>query len=397
MKELLARAEELQGQMTEWRRKIHQEPEIGLDLPKTSGFVMNKLEEFGYSPEMIEGGSVVALISGPVSGRCIMIREDMDALPIKEEAEVSYKSRNDHMHACGHDMHTAMLLACAQMLKEYQPKIEGTVKLLFQTGEETLQGANAAIAGGVLENPKVDAAITLHVDALSQWKHGVLTLAQPGVVLASCDTYHIDITGKGGHGAYPDQTVDPINVGAHIHLALQEILSRELCASDTAVLTQGVFRSGDAPNIIPHTAHLEGTLRTYDENVREKCLKRLEEICTSTAQAFRAEAKVTVIGGCASFINDKELFESAESYLLELVGETDYVHEGEAGVCFASEDFSNISRKVPSIQLGLAVGSVQDGCKYPMHHPKVVFREEYLYRGAAAIAYTAFRYLQDHH
>lgn len=397
MKELLSRAKELQEQMTAWRRQLHSEPEIESELPRTREFVTGKLKEFGYSPEVIEGGSIVALISGPVTGKCMMIREDMDALPIAEEADVPYKSRNNYMHACGHDMHTAMLLACAKMLKEYEAKLEGTVKLLFQASEENLRGANAAIVGGVLENPRVDAAITLHVDALSQWKQGVLTLAQPGVVLSSCDTYHIDITGKGGHGAYPDQAVDPINVGAHIHIALQEILSRELCASDTAVLTQGVFRSGDAPNIIPHTAHMEGTLRTYDEDVRKKCLKRLDEICTGTARTFRAEVKVTVTGGCASFCNDKELFESAEGYLLELVQKDNYVHEGEAGVCFASEDFANISIRVPSIQLGLAVGSVQDGCQYPMHHPKVVFQEAYLYRGAAALAYTALRYLQDHH
>lgn len=397
MNDLLKRAKELQTQMTEWRRQLHREPEIGSELPKTRKFVTEKLKEFGYDPTEIEGGSIVALISGPVSGRCIMIREDMDALPIIEEAEVPYKSTNCYMHACGHDMHTAMLLACAQILKEYEHKLEGTVKLLFQAGEETLQGAAAAIAGGVLENPSVDAAITLHVDALSQWPDGVLTLAQPGAVLASCDTYHIDITGKGGHGAYPDQAIDPINAAAHIHIALQEILSRELCASEEVVLTQGVFKSGDAPNIIPHTAHLEGTLRTYDEEVRKTCLKRMEEICCGIAQSFRAEADFTVISGCASFYNDPQLFEAAEGYLLELVEKENYIHEGEAGVCFASEDFSNISQKVPSIQLGLVVGSIQDGCQYPMHHPKVAFQEKNLYRGAAALAYTAVRYLQEHH
>lgn len=397
MKEFLERAKELEEQMVEWRRRLHREPEIESELPRTREFVIGKLKEFGYCPVEVEGGSVVALISGETSGQCIMIREDMDALPMTEEADVPYKSKNDYMHACGHDMHTAMLLACAQILRECEHRLNGTVKLLFQASEENLRGADAAISGGVLEHPRVDAAITLHVDALSQWRHGVLTLAQPGVVLSSCDTYQIDITGKGGHGAYPDQTVDPINVGAHIHIALQEILSRELCASDTAVLTQGVFRSGDAPNIIPHTAQLKGTLRTYDEHVRQKCLKRLEEISSYTAQAFRAEAEVTVTGGCASFYNDEKLFEAVERYLIELVQEKNYVREGEAGVCFASEDFANISRKVPAIQIGLAVGSIEDGCQYPMHHPRVVFQEEYMYRGAAALAYTAFRYLQEHH
>lgn len=395
MVDLLTCAQAMQGEMAAWRRHIHANPEIGEELPETTLFVTAKLREFGCEPKEICKCCVVAEIQGTRPGKCILLRADMDALPIKEMTELPFKSVNGYMHACGHDIHTAMMLAVSRLLMENRDQFAGTVKVVFQPGEEVLLGSAHMIEAGVLENPKVDAALTMHVDSLSNYSVGSVTLVDPGAILSSCDLYRIEITGKGCHGASPEQGTDPINVGAHIHLALQELLSREAGARNVAVLTQGIFHAGDAANIIPQTAYMEGTLRTFDEALRKKLLKRMEEICVYTARAFGAEASLIHEGGCASFINNPELFEEIQAFLRDFLGGY-YVHEGPAGVYVASEDFSNVSQMVPTLQLTLVTGSADAENAFPMHHPQVVFDESPMYRGAAAMAGCAMHYLQQH-
>ena len=391
----LARAKELQGEMVAWRRHIHANPEIGEDLPETALFVKSKLLEFGLEPVEIFPCCLVVTISGPKEGKCILLRADMDALPMEEETDLPFKSTNGYMHSCGHDIHTAMMLAASKILHEYRNELAGTVKIVFQPGEETFQGSKHMMEAGVLENPHVDAALTMHVDGLSAYPVGSVTLVEPGIVLASCDNYRINIKGKGCHGATPNQGVDPINVGAHIHIALQELMSREINGADVACLTQGTFHAGVVPNVIPDTAYMEGTLRTFDEDLRSRLLDRIREICEYTAKAFRAEAVFEVLGGCATFLDDPVLFGEVEGYLKELLGDY-YVHEGPEGVYMASEDFSNVTHVVPSLQLDMVLGCFRDGAKYPMHHPKIVFDESPMYRGAASMAYAAYKYLQTH-
>lgn len=396
MNNILEEAKKLQEDLVSYRRWLHQNPETGEHLPQTKKFVMDKLTEMGYEPQEFGDSGLAVLAGNPDSGKCILVRGDMDALPIKEETTLSFRSENGNMHACGHDMHTAMLLGAAKLLKRYEAELKGCVKLMFQPAEETMTGAEMMVREGILENPKVDAAVTMHGDGMSDYDLGKVTMVAKGVCMSSCDTYRIEIEGVGTHGAFPNQGVDPIMVGANLCQALQEIIAREIKASDIVVLTQGTFHAGIAPNVIPDTAYLEGTIRTFDKEVRTYVKRRVEEITQSIATAFRAKAKCIWNGGCQPLYNDPEVFEDAGRYIRELLGEDGLVIEGEEAIPFASEDFSNILDLVPGIQMFLVTGSIKNGASVPMHNPKIVFDESPMYIGAATLAYVASRWLEEH-
>ena len=253
--DLLQEAKQLQPELLQCRRTIHRHPETGFDLQETKALVKRQLTEMGYSPQECGKCGLVALAGGKKKGRTILIRADMDALPIEEAAEVEYRSETPgRMHGCGHDMHTAMLLGAARLLKAHEDELEGTVKLMFQPAEELFQGADDMIGAGVLENPHVDAAVMIHVVPGLPLPSGIVLVPGAGTGMASCQQYRIVVKGKGGHGAMPHVSVDPITAAAHIHLALQEISSRELGPDEFGVFTTGMFRAGDASNIIPDTA-----------------------------------------------------------------------------------------------------------------------------------------------
>lgn len=396
MKNLLEEAKKIQEELVACRRKIHQYPEIGEHLPQTKKFVREKLVQMGYQPQEFGDSGLAALAGDPEFGRCILLRADMDALPMREETELPFRSENGNMHACGHDMHTAMLLGAASLLKSHESELPGCVKLMFQPAEETFTGAAMMIREGILENPKVDAAVTMHGDGMSEYDTGKMTMITEGVAMASCDSYRIEIEGVGTHGAFPNQGVDPIMAGMNIYNALQEIITREIKASDVAVLTQGTFHAGTAANIIPDTAYMEGTLRTFDKEIRKYIRQRVEEITMSVAAAFRAEARCIWNGGCQPLYNDPEVFEDVSGYIRELLGQEGMVIEGEEAVPFSSEDFSNILDLVPGIQMFLVTGSMKEGADVPMHNPKIVFDESVMYIGAAVLAYVASRWLEEH-
>ena len=212
-----------------YRRTIHSNPEVGQELPKTKKYVMDKLVEFGYSPEEICESGIVATIKGNKPGKTFLLRADMDALPIAEKTSCDFKSTNGCMHACGHDMHTAMLLGAARLLKENQDEIEGTIKLVFQPDEEGFTGSKKMIKAGVLENPKVDAALAMHVHSGTPSN---VVLCGLGTSIAGCNRFRIVVKGKGCHGAMPETGIDPINIAAHIYLAIQTILTREISATE---------------------------------------------------------------------------------------------------------------------------------------------------------------------
>ena len=396
MKNFLEEAKKMQEELVAFRRKIHQNPEIGEHLPQTKKFVREKLVQMGYQPQELGDSGLAALAGDPGSGRCILLRADMDALPMREETELPFRSENGNMHSCGHDMHTAMLLGAASLLKSHESELPGCVKLMFQPAEETFTGAQMMIREGILENPKVDAAITMHGDGMSEYDAGKMTMITKGVAMASCDSYRIEIEGIGTHGAFPNQGVDPIMAGMNIYNALQEIITREIKASDVAVLTQGTFHAGTAANIIPDTAYMEGTLRTFDKEVRMYIRQRVEEITMSVAAAFRVKARCIWNGGCQPLYNDPEVFEDVSGYIRELLGQEGLVIEGEEAVPFSSEDFSNILDLVPGIQMFLVTGSMKAGADVPMHNPKIVFDESVMYIGAAVLAYVASRWLEEH-
>ena len=397
---LVEEAKALQPQLQEVRRELHKHPELGFDLVFTKPFVKEKLEKMGYKVQECGKAGLIALAGGKKPGRTILLRGDMDALPVQEEADVPFKSQTDgKMHGCGHDMHTTMMLGAAKLLKDHEDEIEGTVKLVFQPAEEIFQGSEDMIRAGELENPAVDAAVMIHVIAGMPLPSGMLLVPGGGVSMCSCEQYHIDVKGKGGHGSMPYMTVDPITAAAQIHLALQEISSRELGPDEYAVFTTGKFCAGDASNVIPDHAEMWGTIRTQDLDgkVGEKVKSRMTEIVTGIGTAMRCEAKVESYDFCPAMIIDEALSKSGYSILCELFGEQvldmNQMTGGKAGG--GSEDFAFVSHKVPTVGFFLTAGSLQEGYLYGQHNPKVRFDDSVLYRGTAAYAYLALRWLEE--
>ena len=404
-KQLWEEAAKLQETLVTDRRYLHVHAETGFDLTDTLAFVKKELQEMGYEPEKCGKAGLVALAGGKKPGKVFLIRGDMDALPIEEQADVDFACPNGRMHACGHDMHTTMMLGAARLLKEHEDEIQGTVKLMFQPSEETFEGSKDMIAFGLLENPKVDAALMIHVMAGMPFEAGTVVVSSPGVSAPAADYFEITVRGKGCHGSMPNTGVDPLNAAAHILIAIQEIHARELAMSDQAVLTIGTMNAGTAANVIPDSVVMGGSLRTFDEDTRSFMKERLIQISEGIAKAFRAEAEVTFGSGCPTLVNDKELAVCAEKYVKELMGkgrafsaeELNAMSNGEKSSKTAgSEDFAYVSQEVPSIMLALAAGQPQKGYCYPQHHPMVKFDEDVLAGGSAVYAYTAMRWLEEH-
>lgn len=394
-----------EAEIIENRRYLHMHPETEFDTKDTIAYVTKELTAMGYDPKPCGKAGITALAGGKKAGRVFMLRADMDALPLTEEADVAFPSQNTgKMHACGHDMHTAMLLGAARLLKEHENEIQGTIKLMFQSAEEIFEGSNDMIQAGVLENPAVDAALMIHVAPGMPMPAGTAIVCDGGVSAPGCDFFTIHVKGKGCHGSMPNNGVDPVNAAAHIVTALQEIHARELSLMDEAVLTIGSIHGGSAPNIIPDMVELTGTIRTYDEEVREFIKSRLTEISQGIAASFKAEATVSFGSGCPCLFNNPELADCTLGYLKELLGQGAFsVSQLNAmsgtqkpPKSTGSEDFSYISQKVPSIMLALAAGNPQQGYQYPQHNAKVKFDEAALAYGSAIYSYTAMRWLEEH-
>lgn len=401
---ILEEAKSMSQELIKKRRYLHENPETEFNLAKTLEFVESELINMGYEPIHCGKAGLIAIAGGKKQGKTFLIRGDMDALPIKEESELEFASKNGCMHACGHDMHTTMMLGAAKILKEHEDEINGTVKLMFQPAEEIFEGSNDMIENGVLENPKVDAALMIHVMANSPFRPGSVIVSAPGVSAPAADYFEIKVQGSGCHGSMPNTGVDPISVSAHILLALQEINARELSVTDKAVLTIGTIHAGKASNAIPDTATMGGTIRTYDEETRTFIKGRMTEIAQNTASAFRAKAEVVFGSGCPTLVNDEDLSKCAEKYTEELLGKEmafSVAHltrmaRGQSSKSAGSEDFAYISHKVPTIMLALAAGQPEKGYCYPQHHPKVKFDEEALPYGSSVYAYLAMRWLMEH-
>ena len=397
---ILSQALNFGNEITDARRYLHMHPGTGFDIGESVEFVRCQLEKMGYEPMRCGRAGIVALAGGKRPGRTFLLRADMDALPISEEADVDFRSENGRMHACGHDMHTAMLLGAARILKEHEDEICGTVKLMFQPAEEIFQGAGDMLDAGVLENPKVDAAMMIHVMAGMPMAPGTVIVSAPGVSAPAADYFEITVQGVGCHGSMPNMGVDPLNAAAHILIALQEINARELGLADKAVVTIGTMHSGNAANAIPDKAVMGGSIRTYDEDVRAIIKRRLTEISTGVASAFRARAEVTFGSGCPTLKNDPALSKAIGGYMKELLGNeralnaADMAGDG-ASKSAGSEDFAYVSQRVPSVMLALAAGQPEKGHSYPQHHPKVTFDEAALPAGSAVYAYAAMRWLEE--
>lgn len=384
------RALELKDETIANRRHIHKNAETGLDLPKTKAYVMKKLTEYGLEPKDCGYGVTATLGKG---GKVLLLRADMDALPMPEESGEEFACpTGKEAHTCGHDFHAAMLLTAAKMLKEKEDTLEGTIKFMFQPAEETFEGSKNMIENGMLENPPVDAALAYHVSP-GKMPIGLFMYNDKDTMMYSVDGFKITIHGKGSHGAYPHVGVDPINIGVHIHLALQELIARESDPTHSCVLTIGQFAGGTAANIIPETAVLQGTIRTNKPEARELLVRRMKEVAEKTAAVYNGTVDIEMISEVPPLICNPKLTDEVVGYMQELgiPGLTPY-----PGIsASASEDFAVIAEKVPSTFMYLSAGYLDERGQYPAHHPKAQFNEDVCPIGAACLAHCASQWLKN--
>lgn len=388
--EFYERALELREETVTHRRWLHRNAEVGLHMPKGQAYVLEQLRNYGLEARPCGHGVTAEL--GKKGGRTILLRADMDALPMPDESGESFSCpTGTEAHTCGHDLHTAMLLTAAKMLKEKEDMLCGSVRFMFQPAEETFEGAKDMMANGILEG--VDAALAYHVGS-GRTPMGLFMYNSGGIMMYAVDGFRITIHGRGAHGAYPHNSIDPINIGAHICLALETLIAREADPSKSCVLTIGSFFAGSAPNIIPDTAVLQGTLRTNDRDSREKMVRRLKEVVQKTAEAFGGTAETRMLFEVPPLICDPSTTAEMVGYMEELpIPGLDSVPDMSISV---SEDFAFIAEKVPSVFMYLSAGYMDERGDAPVHNPKVQFNEEVCPIGSACLAHCAARWLKEH-
>lgn len=375
------------------RRWLHENPELGFQEFKTAEFVRQRLETLGV--EDIRTGIAVTGVTGLIHGTAegpghnVLVRADMDALPMQEENDVEYKSQNDGvMHSCGHDAHTAILLGVARILMERRDQFSGTVKVLFQPSEEQgTGGAKPMIEAGVLNDPPIDAVFGLHM--ASGNPTGEIRVGT-GPIMAAADSYQIHIQGRGGHAARPQLAIDPVLIGMHIGVALQTIVSRNADPMDALVISNCMFHAGDAGNIIPDTARMEGTVRTFTPEMRDLAEARLKEIATSTAKMMGGEATVTYRRGYPATVNDAEMADLVREAAREVMGEENVLDRPPA---MGAEDFSYFLLEKPGCFFNVGCRNEERGIVWGHHHPRFDVDEESLGYGVATMVNTVLKYL----
>jgi amidohydrolase len=379
------------------RRYLHENPELGFREFKTAAFVAERLQALGV--EDIRTGvnqtGVTGLIRGTLDGpgkdRVALIRADMDALPIHEENDVEYRSQTDGvMHACGHDAHTAILLGVARTLMGRRDQFAGTVKLLFQPSEEEGPGgAIGMIAEGVLENPHVDACFALHM--AQEVPCGIVIVA-PGPILAAPDGFTITIQGKGGHAAAPHRSVDPVVAGSMLVMALQTVVSRNVDPIESAVVTVGKFAAGEAFNVIPDTALLGGTVRTFSPEVRDLAEERIKAICAGIAATTGTEIHLQYDRGYPATVNDPRAVEVIRTAARQVVGEDRVITPPPI---MAGEDFSYFLLERPGAMFQVGTRNEERGLVWGHHHPRFDIDEESLAVGVETMATAVVTYLEQ--
>lgn len=380
---------QLQSRLVRWRRHLHRFPELGFREKQTSTFIREHLTEWGIPHQTVVGTGVVATIEGRSRAKVLAIRADMDALPIQEANLVDYRSQIDGvMHACGHDGHTAIALGTAYYLWHHRQELGGTVKILFQPAEEGPGGAKPMIEAGVLDNPPVDGILGLHI-----WNNLPLGTigVKAGPLMGAVEIFDCTITGKGGHGAIPQQTIDAVVVGAQVVNALQTIVSRNIDPLDSAVVTIGKFQSGDAPNVIAHTAHLSGTVRYFNPNLEHFIHDRIDQIIKGVCQCHGATYTLDYRKYYPPVVNDPAMTDLVRSVAAETI---------EASVIpdcatLAAEDMSFFLQAVPGCFFFLGSANAAKGLNYPHHHPRFDFDETVLGIGVEMFVRCTERFFAD--
>jgi len=393
LKETIKRlATESAEKVVSYRRHLHANPELSFEEKETSAFVAGILTDMGLAPKVMADTGLVALIQGKNPGmRTLALRADMDALPIQEQNEVPYKSTNPGvMHACGHDVHTSSLLGAAGILNEVKESFEGTIKLIFQPGEEKIPGgASLMIKDGVLENPPVANIIGQHVMPLIDvGKVGF----RPGMYMASADEIYLTVKGKGGHGAMPDLSVDPVLIASHIVVALQQVVSRNADPKIPTVLSFGKVIANGATNIIPGEVKLEGTFRTLDEEWRAKAKQLITRIAQGTAESMGGTCEVNIMHGFPYLENDPELTKRSRKSAEEFLGKENVL---DLDLWMAAEDFAFYSQRVGACFYRLGVRNEAKGITSSVHTPTFDIDEDALKVGAGLMAWLAVQELNS--
>jgi amidohydrolase len=370
------------------RRDFHMHPELGFREVRTAGIVSRELHSLGLevTTGVAETGVVAMIEGGP--GPVVLLRFDMDALPIQEETGAEYASQTPGvMHACGHDGHTAIGLAVARLLQAHRQELNGSVKLVFQPAEEGMGGAPRMIREGVLENPRPEAALALHVwnDKPLGWV-GVA----PGPVMATAETFRILVTGKGGHGALPHLAVDPVLAASQIVVGLQSIVARNVSPLQAAVVTVAAIRGGEAFNVIPPVVEMKGTIRTYEPEIRALVLERFQQVVECTAEAYGCQAQVEISFLTPAVVNDPEITAGVQRLVSQVLPEAT-LDTGERTM--GSEDMAYILQEVPGCFMFIGSANAEQRLEAPHHHPRFDFDEQALPRAAALMAAAAVDYL----
>ncbi|MGQ9732060.1 MAG: M20 metallopeptidase family protein [Candidatus Zipacnadales bacterium] len=370
------------------RREIHRHPETALQEHQTAALIAQQLSKAGIEVHTGVGKTgVVGIVRGAKRGKCIALRADMDALPIPEKTGLPYASQIPGvMHACGHDCHVAMVLAAGWVLQQHRERLKGCVKLIFQPAEESVCGAPLMIAHGVLERPKLDAIVAVHV-----WKNPVGTISlRYGEHLAAADRFTITIQGKGGHGATPHLAADPVLAAANVILALQQIVARRLDPVRPAVVSVCRINGGSAFNIIPDEVTVQGTARTFGGSTQDLVEEELKRVAKGAAKTYGCRAKVSYTRSCPALVHNEALTRLTQKVCEELLGEKKVIIEREP--CMGAEDFAFFAAHVPATQV--AVG-IQDphGPEVVFHSSHFVVDERGLLVGAQALVCVAWRFL----
>ena len=377
------RAAELYDEMVRNRRHIHQNAEVGMNLPKTVAYVKQELASYGYdNVQEIAGGVTCTAGNG---GKVLLIRGDMDALSQVEDTGLPYACTTGACHSCGHDMHTAMLLAAAKMLKEKEAELNNTIKFMFQAGEEELEGAKAMIEAGILENPHVDCAMAMHN---GNTKTGIIRYSYSNARGAT--GFKVLVHGKGCHGGRPYIGVSAASAAANILTISQQILGMEIEPGGTDSLTFGRIDAGKAANIIPGEAVLEGTIRSINNETLAFMKSRFVEVVENVARALRTTVDIEFNPDTVALENNKELVDEFKNYIFEICPEA----EEDKSLRFC-DDFAAFSVLVPSLYIFIGAGSPEEGYTVPAHNPKFMRDEEAMKVGAATYANCAYRWAQN--
>ncbi|MFJ7661179.1 M20 family metallopeptidase [Lysinibacillus sp. NPDC097162] len=385
--ETLILAENFQEEFIHHRRHLHQHPEIGFELPNTVAYVEKTLLSMGLTPQKVgQAGLVVTIGNG--NGKTILLRGDMDALPMEENTDLPFKSTNGFAHTCGHDIHTTFMLGAAKLLKEKEKDIHGTVKIMFQPAEEMGLGAKDMIENGLLENPKVDAALALHVTPdLEVGKFGY----KPGIAASSLDGFFLKVQGKGGHSSESQNAIDPLMIVNAIYNQMNTLVSKEIDPKERAVLVIGKMGGGTVANIIPDTAHLEATLRSFKPEVRDHLFNRVQEIINATVKMIRGTYELKTIS-TPSLYNNETLCKQVVPFVKEILGEDNLQIDAEP--LAGTEDFSYISQQVPTMFMWAGSNGLGDN-NYPLHNPNIMLDEGVIPLGVAVVVHSAISWLNQ--